>query len=766
MKYRKGLVFLALVLLCALLGGAALAEDDNVILWRTDFDQYTGYSTETLTDMFVSDSQIYGITMGSGFRLLCFDPETHASRTLDTQELSDRYYGALNENGSREEISCWFTWKDQVYALITRYEYSGDEALPPEGGLIRRLVIEGDKATLADTELPRLNWEPMIEAGDSWYNSRAVRNILCVGDSLCILTYDDSYNDVMLLYSLTDGSFQEQFMQNVSSISAGPQGQLLISRYIWDGDGGYELSLFDPASGSSEKVGGAASLGGFRSICYSEEKDTLYYVNSGEILAVPGLDFSRAVPVNDCPLESESGAMLLPDDRLLIYDYRTAVLRTTDPEKRQAVSLRVTDYAYIPAMDSAYYDFTADHGSVAVIIDRYETSTDILQAMMNQDSTTDIYCLRMSSGTFNALFNRGYMAPLDSSEKLTSLVHSMYPAVAEAVTKDGSLVAVPLCVTGNTIGFNSLAMKRAGLTEEDLPRTWEGFFDFLEQLPERMEGTGVRAFPRWNILADLKTSLLNLILSDWEAFCTRAGTEISFSDPRLQNLLSRLEKLDAEALGVSREYEEDAYYEWVEDGTLLEMDVPLTMPTYNVDFRPLMLAIEGDPISSYQVDCAFINPYSAHPAEALAFLEAMAGRTGKADAYTMSPENNEPVRYPDYEEYKENLTTTVKETREQLEKEEDENARAELETYLEEMEKSLGSLDDTYWMISPASIAAYQARAPFLSPARYGMQSMMAQSTDTNLYELFNNFASGTATGRELLDQLNKKYMMMLQEGN
>ena len=56
----------------------------------------------------------------------------------------------------------------------------------------------------------------------------------------------------------------------------------------------------------------------------------------------------------------------------------------------------------------------------------------------------DIYVLDMSGAEFATLLDRGYAVELGGSEKIASLVGQMYPAIAEAASRDGMVYALPL----------------------------------------------------------------------------------------------------------------------------------------------------------------------------------------------------------------------------------------------------------------------------------------------------------------------------------
>ena len=254
-----------------------------------------------------------------------------------------------------------------------------------------------------------------------------------------------------------------------------------------------------------------------------------------------GFDFPNAVSVNDSPVEGGNGVTQMTEDGfLLLWDYQTVVLRNTNPAERSEITLYVKDYTYVDALDSAYYDYTNAHGDVSVVISRNGNPTDILQAMMNRDSTFDIYCMDMSASEYSAVFNRGYMAELDSSAKLKEKIDSMYPAISEAVRKDGHLYAVPVNAYGYMMGVRPEALEKLGMTRDDLPRTWDEFFDFLGTLPEKLEGKDVRAFESWFDRRDLRMQLFNSVLTSYQNYINAGETEYAFNTPLLRNLMTRI----------------------------------------------------------------------------------------------------------------------------------------------------------------------------------------------------------------------------------
>ena len=130
-----------------------------------------------------------------------------------------------------------------------------------------------------------------------------------------------------------------------------------------------------------------------------------------------------------------------------------------------------------------------------------------------------------------------------------------------------------------------------------------------------------------------------------------------------------------------------------------------------------------------------------------------------------APENNEPVRYPSWEQYKASLAESIEQTKAQLENATDEN-RESLEEMLSMLEKELEDQETGGWEISPDSIASYQARAEQLVPMSYDFFRLVIDSNDASFTEILSRFYQGESTPRDLLEAIDQKYQMMRLEGN
>ncbi len=767
---------LVLMLTLGLSIGAQAAPGDVTVWYGSNND---GYQMGYLQTALLAGNRIWCVIQGSKNELMVYDRDSGEQKTYNMEEtlarLDAEREGADSEGGWTE-VSVWFAWQDRVCAIVSFYSSNEEEGQSAVGGAVYELTLEGNSAILKESSIPALDWECMLEQNDGWVNSRYIRSSFCMGDQLWTLSYDDSGNDVINSFDLTDGHSEEHFLQNLNSMAAGPDGKLLVTQYNWEGEEGSTIfSLFDPSSESMEVLANRPMTGASpQNLYYHAGNNNLYFTESGELWAAENLDLEHVTSVNDCPLAWEGGAVQMTEDGyLLLHDSQTAVLRSTDPSLRKEVSLHVNDFNYVNALDSAYYAFTAKTGDVSVVIDRNGTQGSILNAMMNHDDTVDIYCLDMASSQFSVLYQRGYMASMNGSEKLNAVVDSFYPSLASAVRTDGQLVALPIYASGDALGISMKTFAKLGYTEADLPTTWDGFFDLLAELPAKMESVGgVIPFNTWFTAQDIRVNLFNSILTCYQNYLNAREDRSSyaFNTPITQHLLERLEAVDYAALGIRErsegEEEDGIVYNW-EDAVLFEFNTPLTMGNYNSEFSPMLMAVADEGVSgSYHVTAAFINPYSSHVNEAVAYLESVWDCVDKASAYTFSPENNEPIRYPDYEQMRSDVESNLQQARTALAEAVEEEEKRNWQETVNSLEENLKEMETGYWSISPQAIASYQARAPYLKPMFYDFTSMMTESGDYSFYDVLMRFYQGECTSLELLEQLDEKYQMMIREGN
>ncbi len=786
---KKLLSFILILSLTAALCGSASASAGDRILFHQDAN--SGGTEESIEACFPMDGQVVCISNQQGMtRIFAFDPETGERTDYDTTELEEflspsaentEFFSEEEDEDEDEDeeygfhsisrtVNLWFARSGGIRAAVTEYEYSG-ESEKMTGGFVYSLELKDGKAALIRDGDLKLNWDPMTEDyGGGYRGTRYVERSLCSGDTLYILADNNEGGCSLLSYDLKTGRAEEREAGRAEGLIAGKDGKLLLTVYQVETMRSM-LKELDPATGN-EKTITETELGrdSMALLQYDAARDILYYSLGGELYAAPGCDPEQAVSVNECPQTMYScRAEFLTQDRLVIWNSSNIITRSLDPAARAKVRLTVKNYYTAPVLDRAYYAFLNDHGEVELAVSSQGNTDDILTAMMNRDAGTDVYILNTPMDAYSAVYNRGYMADLSSSTKLTEIAAKMYPNLTAPLMKDGKLVAVPLSIAGNAFGYNPKALREAGMTEEDLPKTWNEFYDFMEELPEKLAGKKISAFGSWMTPDSLKQSLFALMLMSYQDYMMEKGDEFAFCSKTLLDACARLDGMDTEKLGL-RENEQDSMnmIDYGESLELFSYGTNLCLSDYGDGSMPMLLGFdEREPAATAEMTVAFVNPYSAHLPEALLYLETLTECWRNAEKANFLPGEGEPERYSFYVEWLDSEKEYLEEMKAELaelEKDEDEDTK-ELTERIREAEEQLKQIDEQSWLISPERLAAYQQTAPRIIPQTYSILYHL-RTDDEGFMKMLRNYMEGSATAEQLLAELDRSIQMERLEGN
>ena len=685
-------------------------------------------------------------------------------RFTDYQSEPEKYklQETAEEDGQPEETCGYFSWNDDLYALTAQWEDS------EEGGSISSLAVkhvrlDNGQAVLEDSGLPELDCAMLMEdIGDvgGFYPQK----LFTSGDRLAGITYGMN-GSIVFSFDLKTGDYKCLEIGEFSEIGPGPEGSVLVNKADWTTKEAViiRVSLEDQ---SEEQVAVITDVINYLNPCYDAEKNILYYTDDGELWALPLDGTSQAEVVNDCPING-SGAICLPDGFLLLWDYSTILLRNTDPAQRAGVTLRIRDTSYNGVMSETVFAMNNKRGDIAVIVqpDWDQIHTDIPKAMLNQEADMDIYVLQYESNDFRAIRTRGYTADLSGNAQIAAGIDRMYPYIRDVLKQDGQIIAVPVDVSGQTVGINPDLWKKAGGTGEELPKTWGQFFDWIETLPDKLAGQeGICVCD--SAREDFISSVTITILYEYQAWMDGKGENYLFNSPVMNELLTRLKNLDYDALGMK---DRDSY----EDGYMVgEYKEPLlniyTDPGLMNFYQPMLLGFAEDetPVQPVQLCVAFVNPYSEHKEEAAEFLALAMDSVYSRTQYSIFADKTEPVRTVYHEENLKRERERLEVTEEALEKAEDGEQRAALEQELNDCKEFLRYLEEDDWAVSPKAIEDYQKRLPSLKVLDYLFLYDVAGNLDEEEQATIENRFSGGTDSGELLDWIDQKVQMIRMEGN
>ena len=769
---KKIIVWILTAALLVMSCGAALAATGDRALLR--YNTQDGYMISYINTILQTKDGLIVILNGNEQKILRYtDLNGEPEEFTEEKDEDGNSLGYWGDGVTNTQTAGWFAYQGEVYALQYEQTYDG-ESSSIEGGFVKKLKLEDGKIKLEECDLPRMDWSNMIEESGDYTGSRWLSKVYTTGDLLASMTYDNNGQSVIILFDLTTGDSEEVSVYDAYDVYQGPEGSVLTMRYEWGENGTtvHVLKISLPDGDEEELAELEINDGNIYTLNYDEETDTLYYVLNGQIWAMKDRNPENAATVNDCPLNGVDSTLLLPDNRMLLWTQSAAVIRNLDPSQKADFTLMIQDMAYSDSFGDTVFDFADARGDASVVLQRSGDPTSILQAMMNRDAQVDIYTLNYQSSEFEALKNRGFLADLGINDELKAEMNRMYPFLQKALVQDGKIIGVPAGMYGSALEYRTDIWEKLGKKAEDLPKTWDQFFDWLETLPELLEANDLALVETWTNRENFRYSLMQMILQQYQEYLAAEGMEYAFNTPILKKLMERLDAVNYDALGISdASYDEDGGFYMGDDEykePLIDFWGTVTMPSWNNNMKILPLSFEEgkDPILPVTMTVAFVNPYSEHAEAAAQFLALSLKNLPLATRYSIYADLTEPLRYPDFEEYKENMAKWAEEAKEMAEKAETEEEKEAWEETAKNYAESLADLDNTYWMFSPSAIQEYQERAPWLCPISYDFaMSMVSDGTDS-YYDTLNAYAAGQMSAEEFLSGIDKKVQMMRLEGN
>ena len=429
-----------------------------------------------------------------------------------------------------------------------------------------------------------------------------------------------------------------------------------------------------------------------------------------------------------------------------------------------------------PSMfDEIMLEFSVAHPEVKPVLIEDGIGGELLDQMLTRATDADVYVLQTDfDSAYEALLSRGYTLPLDSSEALSGFVGRMYPGVQNKLCRDGVPMALPLEAYGEGIGVGETALNKLGFALEDMPDTWQGFLDFLENdIRPRLGLLGEHERFTYDGMTEstFRWSLRNEILNEWVWCAQASGVMPDYGDPRLAELLERVERMDLSDFGLEEDVEqEDGFfsggYSWG-GGTeyLIHIDVPYTLVSYDGnEGTPLLLGFGDDlpGVMALNLKVALISPYTRHPEAALALLELIAEKLDPTLVYSLCPDLTEPLQRPDRDEIISRIEEEIARLQAELETAEPRD-RQELEVTLAQWQQDLDHfMESGIWLIPEDRLGWYRAhddRVIARSPTWFERDGTGESG------ELMRQYDAGLISTREFLAAVDQKARMLEMEG-
>ena len=744
---------IAVILVMAILMPCALAGDVTLFRWEQGMSyqvQSVAYAGGTVY-MFMREDMYYSWTEETGL-------VEHKMALPDNSE----------ENAWTQPMA-YAADGESLKAVTVKVQYDPDNGTGHVAGAYLTTLVADEKGDLSYGDSVKLDWKDMIEYYGEDEGSREVRGAFIQDGKLMFTTYGDR-GSLFMCYDVETGEGGQLDVEvegDVYAICPYKDGALLafvldyqnvekgMQVYAVNGDGASPLGLIPIKDWNTPS-----------SPAYDPRTDTLCYVLDGEVMRVEGMDFENAQAVNSAPSRGADLACCITDDgRYLAANYDSVTLMNIDPEKRAQTRLTVM-YSYNNAVESGSIEFENKHPEVEVRL--INSVGDLVQAMMSQDASVDVYLADADTAAYAALMERGYLTDLSGSKVISELVGEMYPWLSQAAMKDGKVYALPLRLNVDVpFSWNTEAAKKLG-AEDEMPTTWVEFFELLrDRGPELADNHKISIFEPYFVVKRAREYLFAAMLNDYLLYLgTLEPMQRSFDTQEMHEMMRAFESVDFGNLGLAEE-EQDGY-SWDGDSVLIQTYGSISPQYYGGDSMVNMLLSVGEGIEAKaegRVTMLFVNPYSKNRDLAIEMVEMIAGKMDDVNRIAMCPGENEPIKSPYAEENLKNIDEYIESLKKSMEETEDEDEKAGYQEQLDEMLEDRQKYVDEYsWDVSAKNIERYRAEADQIQVAGYLGIDLNSESSE-QMQNLIQQYLDGAVDGQGFLRQLDQMYRMMMMEG-
>ncbi len=578
--------------------------------------------------------------------------------------------------------------------------------------------------------------------------------VSCIGGDSILYVLLNSFTyeqgDVYELYALDINTCTIEKIEalGIQSLWEEKNGQLLVGRVS---DGILHPALFNPQANEYEYIWSEIDVAGKTGFSWDTTSNTLYYTaDSGKVYAHTGNESDVICAYLPFKFQYSSDKGWLFNQNTYAYmSHGSIFLREIKAGGSEIKTLTIMG---MPD-ERLVMEFAAQHPEIAVNL---QDQTDDMQALQRtlvlSDSSVDLF-LVASDGLYSDVKRKGYAAALNSSDELMRRVSAFYPWVREVLMDEGKLIALPSSVSIDCWTVNQTQWSAMDIGQ--LPQTMEQLFqlvnqwqeDYAEDYPDRCLFQCLDGIE--GVIQDLVRQYL-LSYETWEE-------PVSFDREDFRAAVANALKY------------KDAFVSEGEQVALL-MNYPQYFGTgYNdsdlvASMLPVRLTENSPCVVRGTMELWILNPASAHPEEALLFLEFCMAHLESKMLYYLDASCTHPLRPKNYDQNVELLQQEIVSIQEQIVKADVGVSQQDLQDNLERLEKRLQNLQETSWEISNEDIAIYQQIAPYVVIPLRTIYPKNA-STENDAFDLIiGRFVAGQITLDQFIQLMDEKAQMIFWE--
>ncbi len=430
-------------------------------------------------------------------------------------------------------------------------------------------------------------------------------------------------------------------------------------------------------------------------------------------------------------------------------------------------SLLIADGSY-DAYSLSLKKFRQENPEIRLSFDR---APDIhgwmIQQLLEKSHAFDIYRLSSKTNLPARLVKRGFAGEIAVSQRQRDVIDLFYPAVQKPLLYDGRLHFVPTSIRFPYLfTVNKRLLEEVGLTMDDLPESLTELFAFIERWDEEYadqypELTPFYAHGFGYIGVNNLVGLVLDVYRDSQVFTS--GT-LCYDTDIFRSLMLAVQ---AYTVPASQRAKGDVIFETPqEDECLLYCRRVNTDSLFerseSAPLSPLSLAEGYQRFQAFELELAFVNPFSQNKADAEKLLSYYLDEPDPVLLCALGKELARPVEDEHFEGSRSQWLAAIADAEARLERA-DETEKAALNDTLQTMQSYLEHQEMFRYRVSEAAIAEYQERiAPYLTPR--GNTPFDSHLIDNNIKTQVSRFLDGAASIEELIRELDQTVDILSKE--
>ena len=753
--------------LCTLVASTALAaEKQNAVLFAMDMEGAD--TTESVGSIAAMGDNLYMLTYKA---LYLWSPGMENPQSICDNVFLDNYNPDNKPEGALS-VTDLFSDGKAIYGL-----FSGT-------GEVNRLTDEN--GNFAVTPVCTLDVGFMHYVGPDYTDYGSFISLVKQDDFLYAIAYvsgaETSGQEVMK-FDLSTGKVIKHEASEINSFCAYQSGKLLALAN--NAEGSYneetgEMRLEQLCTVDCETLQPTvlcdANSHSDVGICYNADSDTVYFSSESAVYAMEGVTGTPRLAAY-LPSRTWMGSgisyALLQSGMYVVSTYNAVNVRALDmPNLAQGALKIYGEYGSSQHNAIVYGHPDMLFTTTSEWLDGIEALTN---AMISGESNVDVLKLTADSTPVQRLIAKGYAMDLSAYPAIMEVAAKMDPSLLAPYTVDGKLYAIPSNLAAYNFGYNPKALEELDITADDLPTSIPGLLDFIanfyydygEDHPE------VALFDDINIRYNLMYRYMNF----YAAQQLKDTGALRFDTDAFRSFLKGLAAIDFTEIDpyalLGEKFWDDAegQNEFYQKTSLFSMYYDISGPTSFGDRNymqvlPLSLEEGGDPIFPASVDVLMINPRTTRTEQAVLYVAEYAGNPQKETAaYTLFPDNSEPLVNATYETDKANLEEYVANLQKQLDAASEEN-KSQIKSELEYAQTELSNYEKYKFTVTADMVTEYRQKvAPYIYQMQLNPLNDYSGKEGNQFNSLIRQYLDGALdTDRFITEMDNRIKMMQLED--